>query len=97
LRRLLSPASEAAVAALEHDVPRERSDWSASEVRRVVIRLTDGDVVQAGTAANLDGAKTLAHDLIREIEQPAGEWPQIGDRRISPAAVVSVDVLRVSA
>jgi hypothetical protein len=85
------------VSALEHEVPSERSDWKTSEVRRVVIRLVDGDVVQAGTAANLDGAKTLAHDLIREIDQPVGEWPQIGDRRINPSAVVSVDVLRVSA
>jgi hypothetical protein len=85
------------VSALEHEALPERSDWKTSEVRRIVIRLADGDVVQAGTAANLDGAKTLAHDLMREIDHPVGEWPQIGDRRINPAAVISVDVLRVSA
>ena len=69
------------MAALEHEVPTRRSDWSTSEVRRVVIRLTDGDVIQAGTAANLDGAKTLVHDLIREIEQPGGRVA--ADRRSS--------------
>lgn len=84
------------MSALEHEALPERSDWKTSEVRRIVIRLADGDVVQAGTAANLDGAKTLAHDLMREIDHPVGEWPQIGDRRINPAAVISVDVLRVS-
>lgn len=85
------------MSALEHEALPERSDWKTSEVRRIVIRLADGDVVQAGTAANLDGAKTLANDLMREIDHPVGEWPQIGDRRINPAAVISVDVLRVSA
>lgn len=85
------------MSALHHDPPEaiERSEWVTSELRRVVVRLADGDVVQAGTAPNLDGARSLAHALIREIEHPAGEWPRIGDRLLRPDAVVSVDVLRI--
>ncbi len=87
------------MSALHHDPPEaiERSEWTTSELRRIVVRLADGDVVQAGTAINLDGARTLAHSLIREIEHPAGDWPRIGDRHLRPDAVVSVDVLRVDA
>ncbi|MFN8224367.1 MAG: hypothetical protein U0R50_14095 [Gaiellales bacterium] len=85
--------------ALEHETTSttERSEWAASELRRVVLRLADGELVQAGTAPNLDGAKSLAQSLIREIDHPTGEWPRIGDRHIRPDAVISVDVLRVVA
>jgi hypothetical protein len=82
------------VALLEHPAPPlDTSGWDTSEVRRVVVRLVDGDVVQVGTAPNLDGAKMLARSVVREIERPAGEWPMVGDRLVRPEAVVSVDVL----
>lgn len=85
------------MSALQHDPPEaiERSEWTTSELRRVVVRLADGDVVQAGTAPNLDGARTLARSLISEIDHPAGDWPRIGDRHLRPEAVVSVDVVRL--
>jgi hypothetical protein len=87
------------VSALEHDAPplAERPEWATSELRRVVVRLANGDVVQAGTAANLDGARALARSLIQEIDHPAGDWPHIGDRLIRPDAVVSVDVISLDA
>jgi hypothetical protein len=74
--------------------PRERStDWRPSELRRVVLRLRDGDVVQVGTAPNRESALMLAHSVISEIDEPSGEWPRVGDRLVRPDAVVSVDVL----
>jgi hypothetical protein len=85
------------MSALHHDPPEaiERAEWVTSELRRIIVRLADGDVVQAGTAPNLVGATSLAQSLMREIDQPAGEWPRVGDRHLRPDAVVSVDVLRV--
>jgi hypothetical protein len=87
------------VSALDNELPpsAERPEWAASELRRVVVRLTNGDVVQAGTATNLDGARALARSIVAEIEHPAGDWPRIGDRLIRPDAVVSVDVVRLDA
>ena len=73
----------------------ERPEWPAAELRRVVLRLSDGEFVQAGTAPCLEAAKSLAFSLIRELDHPSGEWPRIGDRHIRPDAVVSVDILRV--
>lgn len=82
------------MALLEHPAPLlDRSGWSTSDVRRVVVRLVDGEVVQAGTAPNLDGARVLARSVIAEIERPAGEWPLVGDRLLRPESVLSVDVL----
>ncbi len=87
------------MAVLEQELtsPSDRAtEWTPSELRRIVIRLTDGDLVQAGTAPNLDGAMALARSLVAEIDSPIGDWPRIGDRMLRPNAVVSVDVLRIN-
>ena len=82
------------MALLEHPAPPlDRSDWDTTEVRRVVVRLVDGDVVHVGTAPNLDAARKLARSVVSELERPAGEWPLVGDRLVRPESVVSVDVL----
>jgi hypothetical protein len=85
-----------AVALLEHPaVALERSDWQPSELRRVVIRLSDGELVQVGTAPNRESALTLARSVIDEIREPSGEWPLITNRVPRPESIVSVDVLRI--
>jgi hypothetical protein len=82
------------VALLEHPVvPLERTDWHPSELRRVVIRLADGELLQIGTAPNRDSAMNLAKSVIAEIEHPSGEWPLVNDRLLRPEAIVSVDIL----
>jgi hypothetical protein len=88
---------EDAVTVLEHPVssPLELADWQPSELRRVVVRLTDGEIVQVGTAPNRDGALALARTVMAEIDEPGGEWPLVGDRLLRPESVVSVDVLAV--
>ena len=74
--------------------PLDRAaEWTPSELRRVVVRLTDGDVVQVGTAPNRDSAMVLARSVISELEEPRGEWPLIGERLLRPESIVSVDVL----
>jgi hypothetical protein len=85
------------VTVLDQHHPRDRNaDWSPSELRRVVVRLRDGDVVQVGTAPNRDSALVLARSVISEIDEPTGEWPRVGDRLVRPDAVVSVDVLEAA-
>ena len=85
-----------AVALLERPaVALERSDWQPSELRRVVIRLSDGVLVPVGTAPNRESAITLARSVIAEIREPSGEWPLITERLSGAPSVVSVDVLRI--
>jgi hypothetical protein len=67
--------------------------WTPSELRRVVIRMNDGEVVPLGTAPNRDSAYALARTVIAEIEEPRGEWPLVGERLLRPDSIVSVDVL----
>ena len=82
------------MALLEHPAPPlDQSGWDTMQVRRVVVRLVDGDVVQAGTAPNLDAARMLARSVVAELARPAGQWPLVGDRLVRPESVVSVDVL----
>ena len=74
--------------------PLDRAaEWTPSELRRVVVRMSDGEVSQIGTAPNRDSALVLARTLIAEIEEPRGEWPLVGERMLRPESVVSVDVL----
>ena len=84
------------MALLEYPVEAriDRADWQPSELRRVLIRLADGELVQVGTAPNRESAMTLARSVITEIRQPSGEWPLINDRQLPPDAIVSVDILR---
>ena len=79
-----------------NDLRARSADWRPSELRRVVVRLSDGDVVQVGTAPNRDSALVLARSVISEIDEPTGEWPRVGDRLVRPGSIVSVDVLEVS-
>jgi hypothetical protein len=73
----------------------DSTGWGQSDVRRVVVRLTDGEVLQVGAAPNRDGALALARSVVSELERPAGEWPLIGDRLVRPESVLSVDVLHL--
>ena len=67
--------------------------WSPAELRRVVVRMSNGEVLQVGTAPNRDSALVLARTVIAEIEEPRGEWPLVGDRMLRPESIVSVDVV----
>ena len=74
--------------------PLDRAaEWTPSELRRVVVRMSDGEVLQIGTAPNRDSALVLARTLIAEIEEPRGEWPLVGERMLRPESFVSVDIL----
>jgi hypothetical protein len=87
---------EDAVTVLEPttSTPLDRvAEWTPSELRRVVVRMNDGEVLQVGTAPNRDSALVLARTVIAEIEEPRGEWPLVGDRMLRPESIVSVDVL----
>jgi hypothetical protein len=86
---------EDAVALLERMIspPLDRTGWAPSELRRIVVRMSDGEVVQVGTAPNRDSALVLARTVIAEIEEPRGEWPLVGERLLRPESIVSVDVL----
>jgi len=87
---------EAAVTLIEDTsvshLPRNE-EGTPSELRRVVVRLTGGEVVQLGTAPNRQSALVLARTFIAELEEPQGEWPVVGDRMLRPDSIVSVDVL----
>ncbi len=69
-------------------------EWAPAELRRVVVRMNDGELVQLGTAPSRESAISLARTLIAEIESPAGEWPLVGERFLRPESIVSVDVLK---
>ncbi len=85
------------MALLEHPLETiDRGGWQPSELRRVVMRLAGGEVVQVGTAPNRESAITLARSVIEEVEHPSGEWPLINDRVPNPGSVVSIDVLQTA-
>jgi len=66
---------------------------SASEQRRVVIRLSDGETILVGTAPSHEHAVGLARATIAQLHVPVGDWPFVNDRFLRPDSIISVDVL----
>ena len=78
-------------------VGREERERPASDQRRVVVRLRDGETILIGGSPSYEDALVLAQKTILELgDVGEGEWPMLGDRFINPDAIVSVDVLRWS-
>jgi hypothetical protein len=74
-------------------VSAEPAPASGAERHEVVVRLAEGEVVNAGTFSSRDAAKDAAKSLTRQIaSSPPGEWPEIGGRFVRPELIVSVDI-----
>jgi hypothetical protein len=58
----------------------------------VVLRLADGERVEAGSFR----AETEAHDFAEELMSSAAagakKWPRVGDRYLRPETIVSIDI-----
>ncbi|HWG55669.1 MAG TPA: hypothetical protein VNT58_04015 [Gaiellaceae bacterium] len=67
-----------------------------SDLRKVVIRLNDGETILVGVTPNLERAAQIAREWTKRLSADDGEWPRIGDRFIRPNSIVSVDVLKSS-
>jgi hypothetical protein len=94
------PIQEIAVTSLD-SIRRGHADhtveWHPSELRRVVVRLVDGDTVQVGTAPNRASALVLARSVIAEIDDPSGNWPLVGNRLLRPESVLTVELVAADA
>ena len=78
-------------------VGAEEREKRATDQRRVVVRLRDGETILVGGSPSYEDALVLAQKTILKLADVAeGEWPMLGDRFINPDAIVSVDVLRWS-
>lgn len=80
------------------DAPAAGTWPTASETRRVVLRVHGAEEIELGRAAGRELAVRLAREMIGAIEeaQARGEWPLVEDRFIRPGAIVSVDVQRAA-
>jgi hypothetical protein len=58
----------------------------------VVLRLADGERLEAGSFR----AETEAHDFAEELMSSAAagarKWPRVGDRYLRPETIVSIDI-----
>jgi hypothetical protein len=63
------------------------------DVVHVVVRLTDGDRVLAGTFSDAEQAHELAKELQNGFGRADGVWPLVADRYLRPDAVISIDLV----
>jgi hypothetical protein len=70
-----------------------RNGWTPLELRRVVVRMSGGEVLQVGVAPNRESALVIARTAIAEIEAPRGKWPLVDGSAVRRESIVSVDVL----
>jgi hypothetical protein len=63
------------------------------DVVHVVVRLTDGDQVLAGTFPDAQQAHELAKELQNGFGKSDTVWPLVEGRYLRPQAVVSIDLV----
>jgi hypothetical protein len=61
---------------------------------RIAIRLTTGDLIEAGETEGTDKAEALGHAVVTDITQKDGQWPFFDGRFVNPGTIVSVDLLK---
>ena len=75
--------------ALETPVVAEAS----TTLWRVLIRLTNGERVDAGDFSDPEGAKQHAKSLMSQVaDAEQGDWPFVSGRFLKPDTIVSVDI-----
>jgi hypothetical protein len=69
------------------------AEAGATTLFRVLIRLTNGDRVDAGDFSDLEGAKQHAKSLMSQVaDAESGDWPYVSGRFLKPDTIVSVDI-----
>lgn len=87
------PAPAAEAPALVEAAPPAQTEPTAGAFQ-VAIRLTTGELVTAGEAADAEGAQALAQVVVADVATAEGEsWPYVAGRYIRPETIVSVDIL----
>jgi hypothetical protein len=68
------------------------AEAGAGTLFRVLIRLTNGDRVDAGDFPDLEAAKQQAKSLMMQVADESGDWPFVSGRFLKPDTIVSVDI-----
>jgi hypothetical protein len=96
---VLSPRQEIAPPAQEAGIPPVESTASNGVVDqeaacRVVVRLANGEHIEAGDFASVDRATEEARCVIRRLAtSTSSDWPLFDGRFVRPESVVSVDLV----
>ena len=77
----------------ENEKPIQEPDSSGGAVG-VVLRLVDGDRLEAGIFTDEQQARRSAEELVATLGR--ADWPFVGGRYVRPEAVVSVDLVHES-
>ncbi len=60
---------------------------------RIGIRLTNGELIIAAQAPDVDSAEMLALAVVGDLTTPGGSWPRVQGRYLRPELILSVDIL----
>jgi hypothetical protein len=73
-------------------VPSPAAAQPGGQRIKVLVRLTSGERVDAGTFGSLDQAKERAAEIARTLAAESPEWPFVAGRFLRPDTIVSLDV-----
>jgi hypothetical protein len=59
----------------------------------IAIRLTTGELIEAGQTEGSDKAAALGLAVVADLIKEGGDWPFFGGRYLNPETIVSVDLL----
>jgi hypothetical protein len=66
---------------------------ASTEQYTIAIRLTTGELIEAGATEGSDKAAALGLAVVADLTQDGGDWPFFGGRYLNPETIVSVDLL----
>lgn len=72
--------------------PPPAATYPAGQRVKVLVRLTSGERVDAGSFGSLDQAKERGAEIARTLAADAPEWPFVAGRFLRPDTIVSLDV-----
>ena len=77
-------------------VPEVAPTYEAEEAEahgfNVLLRLVDGERVEAGSFRTETEAHDFAEELMSSAAAAAKKWPRVGDRYLRPETIVSIDI-----
>jgi hypothetical protein len=88
------PSFEVAPAPVAQAQRGEEREAETGTAFRIVLRLTNGERIEAQTCTGAVAARSHAEEFIRGLAAGPERWPYVSDRFIRPESILSVDVER---
>jgi hypothetical protein len=88
-----APEPEPAPEPASAPAPEPPAPAAVTDRYTIAIRLTTGELIEAGVTEGSDKAAALGFAVVADLTNEGGDWPFFGGRYLNPETIVSFDLL----